>query len=92
MRVAIDESRHDHPPGRIDLNRIAGFGQVFHTARGAYLHQHAVADQQRSVLNQPKFVQSGPAAGASGAAQREKLTGATDKNCPRLFSLPLSWF
>ena len=76
--VAIDEPGHDYAPGCIDFHGLARLGEIFHPARGAYFHQLAIANQQRSVLNQAKLAERGPATGTTGPSQGEQLAGAPD--------------
>ena len=43
VRVAVDEARHHHPPGGVDLQRVSRFGQIFDPPGGSHLPHYAVA-------------------------------------------------
>jgi hypothetical protein len=45
----------------------------------------AVANEQRTVLNEAEFAEGRAAARPIGAPQRKQLSSAPNQNCPRLF-------
>jgi hypothetical protein len=49
--VAIDEAGHDDAAGGIDFEGLASLGQIFDAPGGADLNDVAVANEDRSVLN-----------------------------------------
>ena len=78
VRVAVDETRHHHAAGGVDLFGAARFGQVLQAAARSDLLQNAVADQNSAVRDNAKFLEGRTAAWSFGAAQGKQLARAPD--------------
>ena len=75
MRVAIHKARHDHTSVGGDFVSVSGCCEILYaTPRPDFLDE-AIHDQNRPILNQTKFSQSGAATGTAGTAQGEQLPG-----------------
>ena len=86
MRMAIHKPGHHHPSGGVDLPGIARLGQILQPAAGAHLHQHSVANQQRPVRNDAKFVEGEPPARSFRSAHGQQLARPANENSARHYS------
>ncbi len=81
VRVAIDESRHDHAAGCIDLSRAFRSGEGFHFAAGAGCLDASVANEHCAVAYQAKIAQRRAAPRAGRSSQGEKLARSSQQDC-----------
>lgn len=91
MRMTIYETGHYYSPGRIHHDRLPRQRQVFHPPGWPHLTQLAVADEDRSILNDCQFFQRAAAPRFRRSPQRQKLPGPAYKNSGDVGFLYLSY-
>jgi hypothetical protein len=77
--VTIHETRHHHPSGRVDLNRVPGVGQVLQAAAGTNLHDDAVPNQDGPIRYYTEIFRGLTTTWTMAAAQGQQLARAPDK-------------
>lgn len=55
--MAVDKTRHDDAPGRVDLDGAARLGKIFDAAAGTDLLYHAIAHEERTVVYYAEIVE-----------------------------------
>jgi len=67
MGVAVDESRHDHAAGGVDLLGLSREGKILQPSTGSDFLDKAVDNQDSAVMNEPQMASVRPAPGAAGS-------------------------
>jgi hypothetical protein len=81
MGVRVDESRHHHFAGGVDVRGGASLRQILQAPRGADLVDDPVFQQQRAVGNDAEISRGRAAARTAGPAQGDQLPRRADENC-----------
>jgi hypothetical protein len=76
VSVAVDEARHHHASGGVDLDGVARGRQILDPASGPHLFDDPIANQQRTVVDNTKIGEGRPASRFLGAPQSEQLARA----------------
>src|SRR5687767_14706352 len=78
--MAIDEAGHHDLPGRVDLEGVAGSGQMLNATRRANVADLAVHNEHGSVLDQSEAPHGESAARSGRTYQRQQLPGSTNQD------------
>ena len=80
VESGVDKARHNHPPMNWDIERPTYFVQILEPASTPHGGDHAVPDQNRTILNQANIAKVCAAARAARTSQRQQLSGPAKQN------------